>query len=136
MVKVILGLKGSGKTKQLIQAINDAVASDDGSVVCIEKGNALKFDVSYRCRLIDAGEYALCGYAFLKGLICGLHAGNFDITKVFIDSFHKIVAEPSDKETEDFLAWCDAFGKQNNMDFCISISQDPAAAPEGVKKYQ
>ncbi|MBQ3073001.1 MAG: hypothetical protein IJD20_06880 [Oscillospiraceae bacterium] len=135
MVKVIMGLKGSGKTKQLIQSINEAVVSDSGSVVCIEKGSALRYDVSYRCRLIDAGEYQLYGYTFLKGFICGLHAGNFDITKIFIDSFYKIIAEPSDEKTAEFLAWCDEFGKQNNMEFVISISQDPATAPEGIKKY-
>lgn len=135
MVKVILGLKGSGKTKQLIQTINDAVKSDHGSVVCIEKGDALKYDVSHRCRLIDAGEYQLYGYTFLKGFICGLHAGNYDITKIFIDSFYKIIAEPSEEKTVEFLAWCDEFGKKNQMDFFISLSQDPKDAPEGILKY-
>lgn len=135
MVKVIMGLKGSGKTKQLIQSINDAVKSDNGSVVCIEKGNALRYDVNYRCRLIDAGEYQLSGYTFLKGFICGLHAGNFDITKIFIDSFYKIIAEPTDEKTAEFLDWCDAFGKQNNLDFFISLSQDPDKASEGIRKY-
>ena len=57
MVKIIMGLKGSGKTKKLIDSINETVVQTNGSVVCIEKGDALKFDVSYRCRLIDAGEY-------------------------------------------------------------------------------
>ena len=61
MVKVIMGLKGSGKTKKLIDTINETVKQDNGSVVCIEKGNALKFDVNYRCRLIDAGEYPANG---------------------------------------------------------------------------
>ncbi len=136
MVKVIMGLKGSGKTKLLIQSINDAVKSDNGSVVCIEKGNALRYDVNYRCRLIDAGEYQLYGYTFLKGFICGLHAGNFDITKIFIDSFYKIIAEPTDEKTAEFLDWCDAFGKQNNLDFFISLSQAPEKASEGIKKYQ
>ena len=135
MVKVILGRKGSGKTKWLIQTINDAVKSDNGSVVCIEKGNALKYDISHRCRLIDAGEYQLYGYTFLKGFICGLHAGNYDITKIFIDSFYKIIAEPDDEKTAEFLAWCDEFGRRNQLDFYLSLSQDPATAPEGIVKY-
>ena len=115
MVNIIMGLKGSGKTKKLIQTINETVMSDNGSVVCIEKGNALKYDVNYRCRLIDAGEYQLYGYTFLKGFICGLHAGNFDITNIFIDSFYKIIAEPTAEKTDEFLNWCDEFGKANGQ---------------------
>ena len=135
MVKVIMGLKGSGKTKQLIQTINETVKNDNGSVVCIEKGNALKFDVNYRCRLIDAGEYQLYGYTFLKGFICGLHAGNFDISNIFIDSFLKIIAEPDPAKTDEFVTWCDEFAKTNDLNFTISISQDPATASETLKKY-
>lgn len=135
MVKVILGLKGSGKTKQLIQSINETVKQDSGSVVCIEKGDALRYDVSYRCRLIDASTYQLFGYTFLKGFICGLHAGNFDITNIFIDSFYKIIAEPSEEKTKEFLEWCDAFGEANNIRFTVSLSRDAATAPDWMKKY-
>lgn len=135
MVKVILGLKGSGKTKQLIQTINETVKSDHGSVVCIEKGDALKFDVNYRCRLIDAGEYQLYGYTFLKGFICGLHAGNFDITNIFIDSFYKIIAEPDPEKTDEFIRWCAEFGERNGVNFTISLSQAPETATETIKKY-
>jgi len=135
MVKVIMGLKGSGKTKQLINSINETVTQDPGSVVCIEKGNALKFDVNYRCRLIDAGEYQLYGYTFLKGFICGLHAGNFDISNIYIDSFYKIIAEPSAEKTDEFLTWCDEFGRANDLNFTVLLSQDPATATETMKKY-
>lgn len=135
MIKVIMGLKGSGKTKRLIQTINETVMNDSGSVVCIEKGNALKFDVSYRCRLIDASEYQLYGYTFLKGFICGLHAGNFDITNIFIDSFYKIIAEPSAEKTDEFLTWCDEFSKANNVNITISLSQDTETATDTMKKY-
>ncbi|MBQ7255796.1 MAG: hypothetical protein IJS31_06115 [Oscillospiraceae bacterium] len=135
MVKVILGLKGSGKTKQLIQTINDTVKEDNGSVVCIEKGDALKFDVNYRCRLIDAGEYQLYGYTFLKGFICGLHAGNFDITNIFIDSFYKIIKQPETEKTDEFIRWCDEFSKENGVNFTISLSQSPETATETMKKY-
>lgn len=135
MVKVIMGLKGSGKTKRLIESINETAKKDQGSVVCIEKGNALKYDVTYMCRLIDAGEYQLYGYTFLKGFICGLHAGNFDITNIYIDSFLKIIADATPEKTDEFLTWCDEFGKANNMNFTISLSQDPETASETVKKY-
>ena len=135
MVKVIMGLKGSGKTKQLIDSINSAVKNETGSMVCIEKGNALTFDVDYRVRLIDASEYDIGNYTFLKGFISGLHAGNFDITHIFIDGLYKLSGSKEVEETAAFLAWCDAFGAANNMKFTISISDEIAKMPVSVTKY-
>ena len=82
MVHIIMGPEGSGKTKRLIDAIHQALKDETGSMVCIEKGHTMRFDVDHRVRLIDAGEYALGSYTFLKGFISGLHAGNFDITHI------------------------------------------------------
>lgn len=135
MVKVIVGLKGSGKTKNLINAINEAIATESGSMVCIEKGNKLTFDIDYRVRLIEAGEYQLGSVTFLKGFISGLHAGNFDITHVFIDSLYKITGSDDREETAAFLDWCNEFGKVNNMKFTVVISDEPEKMPEGVKKF-
>ena len=94
MVKVIMGLKGSGKTKNLIESINETAKKDQGSVVCIEKGNALKYDVTYLCRLIDAGEYQLYGYTFLKGFICGLPAISISPTFSSILSTRSLLNPP------------------------------------------
>jgi len=135
MVKVIMGLKGSGKTKQLIDSINTAIKNETGSMVCIEKGNALTFDVDYRVRLIDASEYDIGSYTFLKGFISGLHAGNFDITHIFLDGLYKLSGSKDRDETAEFLAWCEAFGKTNNLEFTISISDEIAKMPEGITKY-
>ena len=135
MVKVIIGLKGSGKTKQLIDSINTAIKTESGSMVCIEKGSALTFDIDYRVRLIDAGEYAIGDYTFLKGFISGLHAGNFDISHIFLDGLYKLSGSKDHNETADFLAWADAFGAANKISFTISISDDAATMPEGVTKY-
>ena len=135
MVKVILGLKGSGKTKQLIDSINSAIKNETGSMVCIEKGNALTFDVDYRVRLIDASEYDIGSYTFLRGFISGLHAGNFDITHIFIDHLYKLSGSQDPEETAAFLAWCEAFGKANSMEFTISISDDVTKLPESITKY-
>ena len=135
MVKVIIGLKGSGKTKQLIDSINTAIKTESGSLVCIEKGNALTFDIDYRVRLIDASEYDIGSYTFLKGFISGLHAGNFDISHIFLDGLYKLSGSKDHAETAEFLDWCDAFGKTNKMEFTISISDDLASMPESVAKY-
>ena len=135
MVKVIMGLKGSGKTKTLIDDINTAVKNETGSTVCIEKGNKLMFGIDYRVRLIEASDYEISSFNILKGFISGLHAGNFDITHVFIDSLYKIVGSEDVTEAEAFLQWCDTFGAANQIDFTITISADEAAATDGIKKY-
>lgn len=135
MVKVIVGLKGSGKTKQLIDSINTAIKTESGSMVCIEKGSALTFDIDYRVRLVDASEYDIGSYTFLKGFISGLHAGNFDITHIFIDGLYKLSGSKDPAETAAFLDWCEAFGTTNRIAFTISISDDLSALPASVTRY-
>ena len=134
MIHVIMGLKGSGKTKKLIDAINGAVANANGDVVCIEYGKKLTYDVTYKVRLVDSKEYGINSPAMLKGFLSGLHAGNFDITNVFIDNLYKTIGD--DKAAgEEFVAWCAKFAAENNMEITISITEDPAEASEAVKQY-
>ena len=90
MVNIVMGPEGSGKTKLLIDAISRALKTESGSMVCIEKGHTLRYDVDHRVRLIDASEYSIKSYTLLQGFISGLHAGNFDITHIFIDSLYKV----------------------------------------------
>ena len=135
MVRVIMGKKGSGKTRQIIDMINNAVQTEHGNVVCIEKGNKLTFDIHYQIRLVEASQYDISSYPALKGFISGLYAGNYDITHIFIDSLTKIVKVESDRETEDFLDWLDKFSEAHKIKFTITISDDAELAPEGVKKY-
>ena len=134
MIHVIMGLKGSGKTKKLIDAINTAVASANGDVVCIEYGKKLTYDVTYKVRLVDSKEYAISSAEMLKGFLSGLHAGNFDITHVFIDNLYKTIG--TDKAAgEEFIVWCAKFAADNNMEITITISDDPAQASEQMKQY-
>ena len=134
MIQVIMGLKGSGKTKKLIDSINEAVANAHGDVVCIEYGKKLTYDVNYRVRLVDSEEYAISNSDMLKGFLSGLHAGNFDITNVYIDNLYKTIG--TDRANgEEFVAWCAAFAETNNMNITITISDDVALASEEVKKY-
>jgi hypothetical protein len=134
MIHVIMGLKGSGKTKKLIDSINEVLSSASGDVVCIEYGKKLTYDVNYRVRLVDSEEYAISNSDMLKGFLSGLHAGNFDITNVYIDNLYKTIG--SDRATgEAFVAWCAAFAEANNMNITITISDDPALASEDMKKY-
>ena len=134
MVRIIMGLKGSGKTKKLVDSINEAVASATGDVVCIEYGKALTYDVNYRVRLVDSKEYGIKNLDMLKGFVSGLHAGNFDITNVYIDNLYKTIG--ADRAAgEEFIIWAAAFAEANNMNITITVSDDAAEASEEVKKY-
>ena len=134
MIHVIMGLKGSGKTKKLIEAITTAVSSTNGDVVCIEYGRKLTYDVTYKVRLVDSKEYGISTPEMLKGFLSGLHAGNFDITNVFIDNLYKTIG--ADKVAgEEFVAWCAKFAADNNMEITITISEDPANVSEAMKQY-
>ncbi len=129
MIHVILGLKGSGKTKQLIDSINDTLATAKGDVVCIEYGKKLTFDLNYRVRLVDSEEYGIRNVDMLKGLLSGLHAGNFDITNVFIDNLYKTIGSNPEAANE-FVAWCASFAEANSMNITMTISEDPANLSE------
>ena len=134
MIHVIMGLKGSGKTKKLIDSINEAVASAHGDVVCIEYGKKLTYDVNYRVRLVDSKEYGIANLDMLKGFLSGLHAGNFDITNVYIDNLYKTIG--TDRAAgEAFIAWCAKFAEANQMNITVTVSDDPEQASEDVKKY-
>ncbi len=136
MVKLIMGLKGSGKTKKLVDLVRTAVNEGNGDVVVIEKERKLTYDIPYQARLIDAGAYDIGTYQFLKGLICGIHAGNYDITHFYIDNFYKLVEDRSSDELVKFISWLDKFSEAEKIEFYISISVDPATVPEEVRNYQ
>ena len=136
MVRVIMGIKGTGKTKQMIEMINNAVQTEHGNVICIEKGNKLTYDIHYKIRLVEASHYDMSNFDFLKGFISGLYAGNYDITHVFIDSLTKIVSsDASDHAVEEFLDWLNSFSEKNNIKFTVTISADEDTATEGMKQY-
>ena len=135
MIRVIMGKKGSGKTKQMIEMINNAVQTEHGNVVCIEKGNKLTFDIHYQIRLVESSQYDIADYTALKGFISGLYAGNYDITHIFIDSLTKSAGSECDNETEKFLYGLNKFGERHNIKFTITISDDVTLAPEGIRKY-
>lgn len=135
MVRLIMGVKGSGKTKHLIELINNAAKDEPGNVVCIEANRTMTYDIHYHIRLIDADEYRLHSYDLYRGFISGLYAGNYDISHVFIDNLCKTVRQDVDGETEAFLNWLDAFGEKNNIKFTVTISADPSAATEGMQKF-
>ena len=135
MVKLILGLAGSGKTKQLVDLVRSAVEEGSGDVVVIEKERKLTYDIPYQARLLDTDSYSICSFELLQGFLCGLRAGNYDITHFFIDNYYKIVGDKSHETLVKFVTWLRDFSGNEGLTFYISISADPEALPEELKEY-
>lgn len=135
MVKVLMGLKGSGKTRILLELVNEAVVSETGDTVFIEPTSKLIHDVPQKIRLIDGSQYDFKGIEFLKGYITGLYCSNYDITHIFIDGFLKIIHQRYDDKVDDFVEWCDKFGESEDIKFTFTISEDVAKASDRLKKY-
>ena len=135
MVKIIMGLKGSGKTKELVGLVCKAVSEGSGDVVVIEKERKLTYDIPYQARLIDAGSYSIGSYEFLKGFISGIHAGKYDITHFFIDNFYKLVNDREEASVIDFVRWLAEYAERENIEFVVSMSSDRAKCPEEIRQY-
>ena len=135
MVKLLMGLKGSGKTKKLVDMVCEAIDSDKGDVVVIEKERKLTYDIPYKARLVDAGAYGIDNYELLKGMLCGMHAGNYDITNIFVDNFFKLAGDKSSDALVVFVKWLEKFSENEKVDFVLSISADPADMSEELKAY-
>ena len=130
-----MGLKGSGKTKRLIEMVNAALQEESGAVVVIEKDKKLTFDIPYQARLVFASDYSIGTVEFFKGLLSGLHAGNYDITHIFIDNFVKMMPGVTEQDIEEFLSWLEAFSNKENVNFTVSMTLNPDEVSEKIKSY-
>ena len=135
MLKLIMGLKGSGKTKMFIELVKDAIKEENGDIVCIERGKRLTFDIPHSVRLVETEDYGITNFEILKGFISGLRAGNFDITHIFVDSILRLVKSDLTPEAEDFFDWCDEFAKRENLRLTMMVSADINSASDRLKKY-
>ena len=133
MMKLIVGSKGSGKTKKMIEMINESATTTPGNIVCIEKSMKLTYDVSHAVRLIDVDEYKISGYEMLYGFIAGVLAGNYDIVEVYLDGVLKI-GNHDLAGLGGMLAKLDAIAG-DNIKVVVTVSSDEADLPEDVKKY-
>jgi hypothetical protein len=135
LVRLIMGLKGTGKTKTLVELVHKAVEEENGDVVCIEKEKVLTFDIPYQARLIHASDYGINSAELLRGFLSGLAAGNYDISHVFIDNLFKIIGSVSEDDLVRLCKWLDEFGEKESITFTITVSADPELYGESVKKY-
>ncbi|MGM9682013.1 MAG: ATP-binding protein [Eubacteriales bacterium] len=134
MLKLIIGVKGTGKTKTLINMVNEAVDKSRGDVVCIEKGDKLRFDVKYQARLVDTDEYFVTDAQSLYGFVAGILASNHDVTDLFIDSALKI-CENNTSAFDKFADEINALAEKLGVNVIMTSSIPVDSASETVKKY-
>ena len=134
MLKLIIGVKGTGKTKTLINLVNTAVENSHGDVVCIEKGTKLRYDVKYKARLIDVNEYYVTDAQSLYGFIAGILASNHDVTDLFVDSALKI-CENDSAAFDKFLNEVNSLVEKLNVNIVMTSSIPAEEASETVKKF-
>ena len=134
MFKLIIGVKGTGKTKTLIGLVNEAVSNSKGAVICIEKGEKLRYDVKYQARLINTDEYFVDDAQSLFGFVAGIFASNHDVTDLFIDSALKI-CENDAEAFDKFLLEMDALVEKLNINVVMTSSLPVENASETVKKF-
>lgn len=135
MVRLIMSGSGEGKTKQLLDLMNTAADTETGCMVCIEPARNMSFNLRHQIRLVDASEFNIGSFEALRGFICGLYAGNYDISHVFIDNLCKIAQTTDDQEVSAFLTWLDKFTSPLNIKATITISGSADSATDVMRKY-
>ena len=145
MIQLIVGGKGSGKTKKMIDMINDSAKTTPGNIVCIEKSMKLTYDIDHAARLIDVDEYKISGYDMLYGFIAGILAGNYDIVEVYLDDVVVAIVEVYlDGVLKLGNHDLDGLGKLldelnvlagDGVKVVVTVSADMDVLPESVKKY-
>ena len=134
MVKLIIGVKGTGKTKTLIEMVNQAQNETKGCVVCIEKGSKLRYDVNSQVRLIDTVEYLVADAQSLFGFVAGIMASNYDVTDIFVDSCLKICNEDI-AAFEKFLLEVEALALKSNVNIVLTSSLPVENVTDVMKKF-
>ncbi len=126
MIKIIIGRKGSGKTKLLVDMVNEAANASLGNVVCIEKGDTLTYSVTHKARLVDADAYGIAGYNEYYGMVAGIKAGNHDVTHIFGDATLRI----GTRDYEELIAFFERIAKIDDVEFVFTISADKEELPK------
>ena len=135
MIKIHIGLKGSGKTKKIINDVNSAITVEKGNVVCITEGNRLMHDIDRNARMVNTESFDIKNFDMFTGLLCGIIAQDFDVTHIFIDSVFKSVPSASMKDIDELVVALEKLEKEFGVSFTLMISADENDATELVKKY-
>ncbi|MBQ3114556.1 MAG: hypothetical protein IJC06_00315 [Clostridia bacterium] len=134
MIKILMGEKGSGKTKAFIDMVNKASDVENGNVVCITRDNRHLFDLKSKVRMSDISDFSIKSYASLAGFISGIVSRDYDITHIFIDSITKLTGLPV-AQSDEFFNDIEAIAQKFNIKFTITVSADKKEATEKIKGY-
>lgn len=134
MIKLLIGKKGTGKTKALIEQVNAASSVAKGNVVFISNNTSSAiFDISKKVRMTDTSDFDIANYSEFEGFLCGIISGNYDITNIFVDGLFKIVNGDDLDGLENFLARLEKISVKFDISFVLTLSIDADAAPDYVK---
>lgn len=128
MIKVIIGKKGSGKTKRLVEMVNSAAETSLGNVVCVEKGSTLTLTVSNKARLIDADDFKIVGFGEYFGLLAGIKSSNYDVTHIFGDATLRI----GSRDYGELVAFLKRVKEIADVEFVFTVSCDKEELPAEV----
>lgn len=134
MIKLITGKKGTGKTKILIDMINDAIKASNGDLVCIEKGANVRRSISFKVRWCDVDEFAIEGFDAFYGYVAGMIAGNYDIQSIYVDGIFKIGGRDYDAFGK-LLEKLDTLTNKNDITVVFTVSADESELPESVTQF-
>ena len=132
MVELIVGKKGKGKTKVLLDRVNGAVKEANGSIVYLDKSTNHMYELNNKVRLIDVSSYPLKNADEFVGFICGIISQDHDLEQIYLDSFLK-VSKLEDADVTDTLDQLDKIGEKYGISIVVSISLDKEEIPEALQ---
>ena len=139
LIQIILGDKGTGKTKRLIDLANESLKNEHGDIIFIDDDKRYMYDLRHEILFVDASEYPVghkCTANEMLGFICGMLSANFDITLIVMDAFKKLIRTPlEDAEMETFFGKLEKLSEEHHCNFLISVSAAAEAVPEYIQKY-
>ena len=139
LIQIILGDKGSGKTKRLIDLVNESLKNEHGDIIFIDDDKRYMYDLRHEIRFVDASEYPVghkCQASEMLGFICGMLSANFDLSLIAMDAFMKLVRTPlDDPEMKVFFEKLEALSEAHHCNFLISVSAQADSVPEFIRKY-
>ncbi|HIV93206.1 MAG TPA: twitching motility protein PilT [Candidatus Eisenbergiella stercoravium] len=133
MVQLIVGKKGKGKTKQLLDKVNSEVKELSGSVVYLDKSTKHMFELNNKVRLIDVREFMVENCSEFMGFICGIISQDRDLEKMYLDSFLTISGLGDDNDILPAVEKLDKISDAYHVDFVLSVSKDENELPDSLK---
>ena len=134
MLKLIIGVKGTGKTKTLINLVNGALEVTKGDVVCVEKGAQLRYDIKPAARLVNSEEYMISDANALYGFIAGMLASNHDVTDLFVDGTLRICQRDM-AAFEELLKKLNSLLEKIEVNVTMTVSMPAEEVTDTIRKY-